>query len=390
VTRPPKIVIVTAIALACLCWSGSVAAGVDGAGTVATWGDNGYGQLGDGTKIDHLTPREIPSFAEIADIEGGREHALALTSGGVVYGWGWNRKGQVGNGSTAYTITKPVQVLTSAIDIGAGHYSSFAVKDDGSVWGWGQNSTGQIGTGASTTQVRTPTRIEGLDGISITDVAGGRNHVLALTTDGDVYSWGSNATGQLGDGTLTSSATPVRASSLSNVVSIFAGRDHSLAVNADGTVWAWGFNRTGELGDGTTTRRKLPVQVKRANGNPLANIVAVAAGANHSLALRADGTVWAWGKNADGQLGDGTYTTRLRAVKVSFLAGVKQIAGARQNSIAVTTAGDVYTWGENAFGQLGDGTMSTTGRNTPGEVPGLSNVSMVGAGRDFAMAIVVP
>jgi alpha-tubulin suppressor-like RCC1 family protein len=155
-------------------------------------------------------------------------------------------------------------------------------------------------------------------------------------------------------------------------------------------VWAWGFNRNGELGDGTTTMRKLPVQVLRANGDPLTHVVAVSAGANHSLALRENGTVWAWGKNADGQLGDGTFTTRLRAVKVVSLTGVKQIAGARQNSIAVTTTGDVYTWGENTYGQLGNGTTSTTGRDTPRRVSGLSNVSVVGAGRDFGMAIVVP
>ena len=388
--RHEKMLVVAVMALAAVGWTASPTGAVDGAGGVATWGDNTYGQLGDGTRIDHLTPAEIPSLSDVATIEGGREHALALTPGGSVYAWGWNRKGQVGNGSTAYTVTKPVEVLTNAIDIGAGHYSSFAVKDDGTVWGWGQNSTGQIGTGTTATHVRTPTQIAGLDGIAIVDVAGGRNHVLALTTGGEVYAWGSNHEGQLGDGTLTSSSMPVQVSTLSGIVAIFAGRDHSLAVRSDGTVWAWGFNRHGELGDGTAKTRTLPVQVRRKNGDALANIVAVAAGANHSLALRSDGTAWAWGDNADGQLGDGTFMTRLRAVKVASLSGVEQIAGARQNSIAVTTAGCVYTWGENTYGQLGDGTVSTTGRNIPARVPGLSNVSTVGAGRDFGMAIVVP
>jgi alpha-tubulin suppressor-like RCC1 family protein len=264
------------------------------------------------------------------------------------------------------------------------------VRADGTVWGWGQNSTGQIGTATTDAQVRTPTQIEGLDGISIAAVAGGRNHVLGLTPGGSVYAWGSNAVGQLGDGTRTSSATPVQVSSLSGVVAIFAGRDHSLAVRSDGTVWAWGYNRNGELGDGTTTMRKLPVQVERANGDPLTGAIAVSAGANHSLALRSNGTVWAWGNNDDGQLGDGTLTTRLRAVKVASLTAVKQIAASRQNSIAVTTSGDVYTWGENLYGQLGTGSVSTTGRDAPQQVAGLSNVSVVGAGRDFGMAIVVP
>jgi len=390
VTRRRSVLVFVVLVVSSMLFGIGRAAAVDGAGDVATWGDNTYGQLGDGTKIDHLTPEEIPTVSGIAQIEGGREHALALTSGGVVDAWGWNRKGQVGNGSTAFTVTKPVQVLTDAIDIGAGHYSSFAVKSDGTVWGWGQNASGQIGTGTTATQVRTPTKIEGLDGIAIADVAGGRNHVLALSAVGTVYAWGSNGFGQLGNGTLMDSSTPVLVSSLTGVVAVFAGRDHSMAVKADGTVWTWGFNRNGELGDGTTTKRKVPVEVKRANGDPLTDIVQVSAGANHSLALRSDGAVFAWGRNNYGQLGDGTFTTRLRAVKVPGLAGVKQVAGGRQNSIAVTTAGDVYTWGENVYGQLGDGTTSDTGRSVPGKVPSLSNVSAVGLGRDFGMAIVVP
>src|SRR5829696_8362788 len=155
--------------------AGPVAA-VDGAGHVATWGDNAYGQLGDGTKTAHRTPKQIPSFGGIEDVEGGREHALAMTPGGTVYAWGSNQYGQVGNGSTTTTVLSPVQVFTNAIDIGAGHYSSFAVRNDGTVWGWGQNNTGQIGSATTATSVRKATLIRGLTGISIVDVAGGRNH----------------------------------------------------------------------------------------------------------------------------------------------------------------------------------------------------------------------
>ena len=363
---------------------------VEGAGQVSTWGDNTYGQLGDGSTTDHLTPKLIPSLTGVQQVEGGREHVLALTTTGAVLAWGWNKHGQVGNGSIGGIVKSPVQVLTSVIDIGAGHYSSFAVKADGTVWGWGQNTSGQIGTGTTALRVRTPRRIEGLGGVSIVDVAGGRNHAIALTAGGNVYAWGSNHYGQLGNGTWQNSGTPVLVSSLTDVVGIFAGRDHNLAVRGDGSVWSWGYNGHGELGDGTGTNRNAPVRVVRLNGSALANIVQVGAGANHSLALRSDGTLWAWGRNNFGQLGDGTFSTRRRAVQVAGLSGVKQMAGGRQNSIAVTTGGEVYTWGENVYGQLGDGTVSTTGRNMPGKVAGLSNVSAVGMGRDYGMAIVVP
>jgi alpha-tubulin suppressor-like RCC1 family protein len=366
------------------------AGALSGAGRVATWGSNAYGQLGDGSTTDHRTPELVPSLHGVVQLEGGREHVLAMKANGDVLAWGWNAYGQIGNRSTASTVESPVRALANAVDIGAGHYSSFAVKANGTVWGWGQNTTGQIGTGTSATNVRTPTLIEGLEGVTIVDVAGGRNHAIALDAAGRVWAWGSNAYGQLGDGTFRPSSTPVRVSNIGDVVSIFAGRDHNLAVRDDGSVWAWGANVYGECGDGTGTNRNVPVRVLRANGTPLANIVQVGAGANHSLALRADGSMWAWGRNHFGQLGDGTFSTRRQAVRVTGLSGVSHIAGGRQNSIAVTRTGVVFVWGENVYGQLGDGTVSTTGRTVPGKVPGLSNVSHVGMGRDYGMAIVVP
>jgi alpha-tubulin suppressor-like RCC1 family protein len=180
----------------------------------------------------------------------------------------------------------------------------------------------------------------------------------------------------------------VKMSGLTGVVDVFAGRDHNLAVTAGGAVYAWGYNANGELGNGGSTNSNKPVRVLLSNGSALANVVQVTAGANHSLGLRADGTVVGWGRNNYGQIGDGTFSTRRRAVLVKGLSGVAQIAGGRQNSIAVTAGGSVYTWGEDIYGQLGDGSVSNTGRNLPGLVPGLANVSAVGAGRDYGMAVV--
>jgi alpha-tubulin suppressor-like RCC1 family protein len=372
--------------------AGTPAATAGGTGDLWNWGANMYGQLGDGSFTAHRSPRSVPSLPELATVEGGREHALALTSSGNLYAWGWNAYGQVGSGASASAVATPTIVLTRVVNIGAGHYSSFAVTDDGSVWSWGRNDTGQLGDG-TTTNRRLPVRVGGLAGHTIVDVAGGRNHAMALADDGTVYTWGSNRYGQLGDGTFHARHTADRVVGLTDAVGVFAGRDHSLAVAGDGGVWGWGHNKYGQLADGTLKNRATPRRATRlVHGSVVAltNIVDVDAGAYHSLARTGGGRLWSWGSNVDGQLGNGTMRNRSRAVRVKSLAGVVDIAGGRQSSIAVTSDGIVHTWGENEFGQLGDGTASDTGRTTPGAVPGIDQAVRVGMGRDYAMAIAMP
>jgi alpha-tubulin suppressor-like RCC1 family protein len=166
-------------------------------------------------------------------------------------------------------------------------------------------------------------------------------------------------------------------------------RDHSrrrcesfsLALKSDGTIWAWGENAIGQLGDGTTTERHTPVQVGTP---PLGEVTAVAAGQGHNLALRSDGTVWAWGLNARGELGDGTTTDRLTPVQVQNLSGIKAIGAGDNHSLAVRSDGTVWAWGFNIRGQLGDGT--TTDRHTPVQVQNLSGITAVAGGQNFSLA----
>ena len=178
-------------------------------------------------------------------------------------------------------------------------------------------------------------------------------------SDGTVLAWGVNSAGQLGDGTTIGKATPVQVSGLgpgSGVIAIAAGRQ-SLAVKSDGTVLAWGPNSSGQLGDGTTISKTTPVQVSGLG--PGSGVVAIAAALVHSMALKADGTVLAWGTNSSGQLGDGTLTPRLTPVQVSGLgdgSGVIAIAPHGAFSLALKSDGTVLAWGANASGQLGDGT----------------------------------
>jgi len=330
------------------------------------WGYNGYGQLGDGTTIDKHTP-VLEKITGIAATAAGYYHSLELKTNGTVWSWGYNGYGQLGDGTYAQR-TSPVQVsgLTgTTLAVAAGYYHSLAMKSNGTVWSWGYNGYGQLGDG-TTTQRNTPAQVSGLAGI--TAVAAGYYQSLALKSDGTVWAWGYNGNGQLGDGTTgTNRLNPVPVSGLTGTVTAIAGgTNHSIALKSDGTVWTWGYNGYGQLGDGTYTQNPTPVQVHGpGNVGFLTGIIAIAGGENHSIALKSDGTVWAWGYNGYGQLGDGTYNTSNTPVQVSTLTGVANIAGGTgaNHSLALKSNGSVWAWGNNGNGQLGDGT--TTSRNAP-------------------------
>jgi alpha-tubulin suppressor-like RCC1 family protein len=203
---------------------------------------------------------------------------------------------------------------------------------------------------------------------------------LALKSDGTVWAWGRNNVGQLGDGTTINKSTPVQVSNLTDVVTLANGVGiHFFAFKSDGTVWAWGLNSNGQLGDGTRTNRSTPVQLN------LSNVVSIARGGSHTLALKSDGTVWSWGFNYYGQLGDGTTTDRLTPVQVSQLTNVVAIAAGFYQSYALKSDGTVWAWGSNNLGQLGDGT--TADRHVPVRVQGLNNVNAIVAGISHALAL---
>ena len=207
--------------------------------------------------------------------------------------------------------------------------------------------------------------------------------------------WGNNYFGQLGDGTYGNNrTTPVEVSDLhgAQVKTLAGGQGHTLALKSDGTVLAWGYNRDGELGDGTNEDSPTPVRVKDFHdptGN-LSGVQAIAAGSSHSLALKDDGTVWAWGYNFDGQLGDGTKANSPKPVRVGKLGGVEAIAAGAFFSLALKEDGTVWAWGANDEGQLGNGTKTlgsnTLGTNTPGQVKNLGGVKLIAAGLDFSLA----
>ncbi len=351
-------------------------------GTLWAWGSNSNGQVGDGTTTPRLTPVRVPGMTDVvAAVAGTGNFSLAVRGDGTVWAWGANTQGQLGDGTTTRRLT-PGQVpgLTDVVAIAAGQGFSLALRGDGTVWAWGANTSGELGDGTTARRL-TPGPVSGLT--DVVTLAAKGNHALAVRGDGTVWAWGANTQGQLGDGTTTRRLTPVRVSGLTDVVAVSAGiGSFSLALSADGTVWAWGSNFRGQLGDGTTTQQLTPVRV-----SGLTDVVAVSAGlGGFSLALKRDGTVWAWGANDYGQLGAGaTLRQRVPAPVLGVTHGVAVAAG-HAGSLVLRKDGTLWAWGTDRNGALGTGT-SILGPRPPSPVLGLSGTRALSAGANHSLAL---
>jgi alpha-tubulin suppressor-like RCC1 family protein len=347
------------------------------------WGWNAWGQLGDGTYTDVYAPAQVTGLSNVTDVSAGELSSVVVKSDGTVWGWGPNWNGQLGNGTNTDSNT-PVQVsgLTDVKAISAGYVHNLALKSNGTVWGWGWNQNGELGNGTNTDS-NTPVQVSGLTDVKA--IAAGAYHSLALKNDGTVWAWGADGTGQLGDstnpeGTYPNSNIPVRVSGLTDVKAIDASGEHSVALKNDGTVWAWGWNYYGQLGDGTKVDSHIPVRV-----SGLTDVGAIDAGWYHNAALKNDGTVWAWGWNYYGQLGDGTSADSNTPVQVGGLSGATHVTVGSYHTAALKSDGTAWAWGDNQFGQLGDGTDTAT--NTPVRVSGIASVKKVSAGGRHTMAL---
>jgi YD repeat-containing protein len=337
--------------------------GLTTAGAAYCWGDNSGGQVGDGTTgTPALTPVAVAGGLTFEQLSAGLIHTCGLTAAGAAYCWGNNDYGQLGDGAGISRST-PVAVSggLTFTQLSAGWIHTCGVTTTGAAYCWGDNSGSQIGDGTTNTWVPAPVAV--LGGLTFDQISAGAAHTVGLTAEGAAYGWGGNNYGQLGDGTTIDRSTPVVVSGGLTFEQLSAGFGHTMGLTTAGAAYSWGYNQWGQLGEGTTTNRSTPTAVQ--GGLTFGRL---SAGQSHSLGMTSSGAAYAWGSNAFGRLGDGTGIDSSTPVAVSGGLTFTQLSAGGGHSVGVTAARVAYAWGINTPGALGDGT--TTHRSTPVVVSG--------------------
>ena len=337
-------------------------------GSLWAWGINTKGQLGAGATTNSVSPVKIGT--NFQTISAGFGHSLALKKDGTLWAWGDNNSGQLGDGTTTDRDV-PIHIGSNSDiyrAVSAGLNFSLAIRSDGTLWAWGDNSSGQLGIG-STSPTYSPVPLQVGTDNSYIAVSAGTGHALALKTDYSLWAWGDNYYGELGDNTTTSSTTPVPIDIGSTYGAIASGFFYSLGIKLDGSLMTWGNNVQGKPANPAATDH-APRQIGTGFKPDMAalsaskfSVLGNTAYYYHSLALKSDGSVWAWGDNIFGQLGDGGVTpisTPEQILTSSGYAFTTISAGDDDHSLAIKDDRTLWAWGSNSCGQLGDGTTNTS------------------------------
>ena len=359
---------------------------------IFSWGDNGSStaqcaQLGDGTFTSQCSPvREISSSIDWCEVSAGNFHSAAIKTSGQLWAWGSNSGGPLGDGTQTIRCS-PVRERCSATnwcDVSAGSYQTAAINTSGQLWAWGNNACGRLGDGTTINRC-SPVR----EFCSATDwcsVSTGTQHTSAVKTTGQLWVWGNNAYGRLGDGTTVLKCSAVRERcSATDWCQVSAGDQHTAAVKTSGQIWAWGCNDGGQLGDNTSgINRCSPVREISSS----TDWCSLSTGTSRTFAIKTSGQLWVWGSNINGSLGIGTGSGNVLSPVREFYSATDWcgVKGGCSHGIGIKTSGQIWTWGLNTCGVLGDGT--TINRCSPvREISSSTNWCQVSAGQRFNTAI---
>ena len=357
--------------------------------TAWAWGDGGAGRLGDNSLVDKSSPVSvIGGYTDWCQVAAGCSHSLGVRQDGTAWAWGVGSCGRLGNNCTSNR-SSPVSVVGGFTDwcqISAGQEQSLAVRQNGTAWAWGGNDQGQLGNNTAGLLGKRSSPVSVVGGFTDwCQVSVLNEHSLGVRTEGTAWAWGRNVSGELGDNTTVNKSSPVSViGGFTDWCQVAAGSRFSLGLRTNGTAWGWGCNNAGVVGDNTTVNRSSPVSVVGG----FTNWCQISAGDNLSLAVRQDGTAWAWGSGSSGRLGNNCTTTRASPVSVvgGFTDWCQVSAGTNSFSLAVRQNGTAWAWGDGAAGKLGNN--CTTDRSSPVSViGGYTDWCQVAAGLEHSLAI---
>jgi alpha-tubulin suppressor-like RCC1 family protein len=352
------------------------------------WGYNVNYQLGDGTTASKSSPVLVLSGGtNWTQVKSGYTHSAAIKTDGTLWTWGYDDYGQLGVNASAITRSTPVQTVAAGTtwkQVDCSWTTTTAIKTDGTLWLWGRNNYGQLGDG-TTTNRSSPVQITGT---TWKFVSVGQYNGAAIKTDGTLWSWGYNYYGLLGDATTTSRSSPVQIyGGGTNWKQVSVGHSNVGAIKSDGTLWMWGSQQYGVVGNGLTDGfNHVSTPVQTTSGGT--NWKQVSAGIQGAAAIKTDGTLWLWGRNNVGQLGDGTTTNRVTPVQIAGTTWKEVVKGEYYRSAALKTDGTIWAWGWALYGGLGNNADHTINLSSPTQIfGGGTNWKLISVGNYFMTAI---